>query len=83
MTTMNTDTFDNQPLVFTLAVSEAVFRTAREMVAAGLSQDYGVAELATMYDGYGLSEDWFNTVWEGAEALEEFDSRCNHLSGSV
>jgi hypothetical protein len=80
---MNAETIDRQPLVFTLAVSEAVFRTAREMVAAGLSQDYGVSELATMYDGYGLSEDWFNTVWEGAESMQDYDDRCNHLSGSV
>ena len=80
---MNAETIDNQPLVFTLAVSEAVFRTAREMVAAGLSQDCGVSELTAMYDGYGLSEDWFNTVWEGAEALQDYDDRCNHLSGSV
>jgi hypothetical protein len=80
---MNAETIDRQPLVFTLAVSEAVFRTAREMVTAGLSQDYGVSELTAMYDGYGLSEDWFNTVWEGAEALQDYDDRCNHLSGSV
>jgi hypothetical protein len=53
------------------------------MVTAGLSQDYGVSELTAMYDGYGLSEDWFNTVWEGAEALQDYDDRCNHLSGSV
>ena len=80
---MNAETIDNQPLVFTLAVSEAVFLTAREMVAAGLSQDYGVAELAIMYDGYGLSEEWFAKVWEGAQAVQDYDDRCNHLSGSV
>ncbi len=80
---MMTETIDRQPLVFTLAVSEAVFLTAREMVAAGLSQDYGVAELAAMYDGYGLTEEWFNSVWEGALALQDYDDRCNNLSGSV
>ena len=80
---MMTNTISQQPLVFTLAVSEAVFLTAREMVAAGLSKDYGVGELEVMYEGYGLTEDWFEKVWEGAVALQDFDDKCNILSGSV
>jgi hypothetical protein len=80
---MNTEITNKQPLVLTLAVSEAVFRTAREMIAAGLNKPWGVEELMHMYDSYGLSQSWFESVWEGAEALQEFNKRCNHLSGSV
>ena len=80
---MMTETIDNQPLVFTLAVSEAVYLTAREMVTAGLSKDYGVGELEAMYEGYGLSTEWFEKVWEGAEALQDFKDKCNILSGSI
>ena len=55
----------------------------RDRVAAGLSQDYGAAELAAMYNGYDLPEEWFDRVWEGALALQDYDDRCNNLSGSV
>ena len=78
-----TETINQQPLVFTLAVSEAVFLTTREMVAAGLSKDYIISELEVMYEGYGLTTAWFEKVWEGAVALQDFDNRCNNLSGSV
>ena len=80
---MNAATINKQPLVFTLAVSEAVFRTAREMVAAGLSKDFIVSELEVMYEGYGLAADWFEKVWECAMALQDFDDRCNQHSGSI
>lgn len=80
---MMTETINQQPLVFTLAVSEAVFLTTREMVAAGLSRDYIISELEVMYEGYGLATAWFEKVWEGAVALQDFNDRCNHLSGSV
>ena len=80
---MMTETFNQQPPVFTLAVSEAVFLTTREMVAAGLSKDYIISELEAMYEGYGLTTSWFEKVWEGAVALQDFDNKCNNLSGSV
>lgn len=80
---MMKETINQQPLVFTLAVSEAVFLTTREMVAAGLSKDYIIGELEVMYEGYGLTKDWFERVWEGAVALQDFDDRCNQVSGSI
>ena len=80
---MSLQSINNQPQSLTLAASEAVFLTAKEMVAAGLSKEWAVEELSQMYSVYGLSRDWFETVLDGAVEVLNFTKTCNMHTGSV
>ena len=80
---MNTQSIENKTQLLTLAASQAVFLTAKEMIAAGLSKEWAVEELSAMYSFYGLSDDWFITVIEGALEVLNLTKTCNTHSGSV
>jgi len=66
---MKTGTQKTGTLVFTMAVSEAILLTAKEMIESGMDKEWAAQELADMYSGYGLSDEWFKTVLEGAETI--------------
>mgnify|MGYP001192652342 FL=1 len=80
---MNTQSIENQTQLLTLAASQSVFLTAKEMIAAGLSKEWAVEELSAMYSSYGLPEDWFITVIEGVLEVLNLTKTCNTHSGSV
>tara|TARA_B100000035_G_C20887644_1_gene503432 strand:- start:104 stop:337 length:234 start_codon:yes stop_codon:yes gene_type:complete len=66
-----------------MLVSRSVFLTAKEMIAAGLSKEWVTEELAAMYSGYELSQDWFTAVIDSATEVLNFTKMCNTHSGSV
>jgi hypothetical protein len=82
MSTQSNTTSDRSP-TYTSVISNAVFLTAKEMIAAGLSKEWAIEELSHMYCGYELSQDWFKTVIDGAAAALNFTKTCNMHSGSV
>ncbi len=80
---MSTQSTDVQSLKLTLSVSEAVFLTAKEMLASGLSKEWATEELSAMYSSYDLTQLWFEKVIDGAAAVLNFTKTCNTHSGSV
>jgi len=80
---MSTQSTDIQPSKLTLSVSEAVFLTAKEMLAAGLSKEWATEELSAMYSSYDMNHDWFEKVIDGAAVVLKVTKTCNTHSGSV
>jgi len=80
MSTQSTSTQSSKP---TLSVSKAVFLTAKEMLAAGLSKEWATEELSAMYSSYNMHHDWFEKIIDGAAVVLDFTKTCNTHSGSV
>ncbi len=82
MSTQSNTTSDRSP-TYTSVISTAVFLTAKEMIAAGLSKEWAIEELSHMYCGYEIAQDWFKIVVDSAEEVLNFTKTCNTHSGSV